>query len=265
MFASEMKAAAQSPTSAPAQPGTSRFLPSPRAPRCAPPSRSARPVVRLASRKLAPRVFGRKAPPHARETLLLILIWHRENSFADWNLVLGCVVAPNSAGLASDFLIQSVLEAGQAGALANNGSTRGLNAPRTSPLEIEMAMMRRINSERDPILRGRMQEELNAFRTNNGLNTPGVPRDAEFRGSGQPKPAQNFIAPTNPPQPPPFIVPSGYTVRVMPPTTQYPNGYWRLEKPMPQGGAQGIDPSTMKPGPQQNTHIPLPAGWNPGS
>lgn len=76
-------------------------------------------------------------------------------------------------------------------------------------------------------------------------------------GSG-PKPASNFKSPTNPPQPPPTSVPSGWRVRVMPPTSQYPKGYWRLEKPMPNGGWQGINPSTMKPGPQWETHISLP-------
>lgn len=74
----------------------------------------------------------------------------------------------------------------------------------------------------------------------------------------EPKPAQKFKEPTNPPQNPPENVPEGMTVRVMPPTQQYPNGYWRLEKPMPQGGAQGINPATMKPGPQHETHVPLP-------
>jgi len=58
--------------------------------------RSARPASRLPGQKLAPRVFGKKAAPHARETLLLILILHRENVGAEWGLVLGCVVAPNS-------------------------------------------------------------------------------------------------------------------------------------------------------------------------
>jgi RHS repeat-associated protein len=78
--------------------------------------------------------------------------------------------------------------------------------------------------------------------------------------STTPAPALNFKAPTNPPQVP-IVAPKGYTVRVMQPTEQYPTGYWRLEKPMPQGGAQGIDPRTMKPGPQWDTHVPLPSGY----
>lgn len=79
--------------------------------------------------------------------------------------------------------------------------------------------------------------------------------------SSSPKPSSNFKTPTNSPQLPPKTVPEGMKVRVMKPTQQYPNGYWRIEKPMPQGGMQGIDPSTMKPGSQSETHIPLPQGY----
>ena len=39
---------------------------------------------------------------------------------------------------------------------------------------------------------------------------------------------------------------------------QYPNGYWRLEKSMDNGGWQGVDPSTMKPGGHSETHVPFP-------
>lgn len=81
-------------------------------------------------------------------------------------------------------------------------------------------------------------------------------------GAGhEPRPAPNFKTPTNPPQLPLKDVPEGMYTRIMKPTEQYPNGYWLLEKPMPQGGAQGINPATMKPGAQHETHVPLPDGY----
>ena len=76
-------------------------------------------------------------------------------------------------------------------------------------------------------------------------------------GSG-PKPSPNFKPPTNPPQLPPTDIPDGWRIREMPPTEQYPNGYWTLEKPMKDGGWQGINPSTMKPGSRPETHVPYP-------
>jgi RHS repeat-associated protein len=79
----------------------------------------------------------------------------------------------------------------------------------------------------------------------------------------RPRPSPKFQPPTNPPQMPPAVIPEGWRVRPMPPTEQYPNGYWRLEKPMPQGGWQGIDPSTGKPGTQAQTHIEYPQGKCP--
>jgi RHS repeat-associated protein len=75
---------------------------------------------------------------------------------------------------------------------------------------------------------------------------------------GAPKSSPNFQPPTNAPQLPPTDIPPGWRVRQMPPTEQYPNGYWKLEKPMTDGSWQPIDPSTMKPGGRPQTHVPLP-------
>jgi RHS repeat-associated protein len=74
---------------------------------------------------------------------------------------------------------------------------------------------------------------------------------------GTPKTSPNFQPPTNPPQYPPVNIPEGWRIR-QGTSPDYPNGYWRLEKPMDNGGWQGIDPSTMKPGTQPETHIPFP-------
>lgn len=90
-----------------------------------------------------------------------------------------------------------------------------------------------------------------------GLKFPGM--GVTTGGKGKPKPAIKFKPPTNQPQFPPTNIPDGWRVRDMPPTSQYPNGYWRLEKPMTNGGWQGIDPSTMKPGGHHQTHVPFPS------
>lgn len=91
---------------------------------------------------------------------------------------------------------------------------------------------------------------LNLYRAKQAICEPAT--------ASSPKPAKNFVEPTNAPQSPPLNIPAGWRLRIMPATKQYPNGYWRLEKPMTNGGWQGINPNTMKPGTQAETHIPLP-------
>lgn len=85
--------------------------------------------------------------------------------------------------------------------------------------------------------------------------------DVLVHNCAAPKPAQNFMAPTNPPSAPPTTLPAGFTVRVMGPTQQYPRGYWRVTNTH----NQYVDPSTMKPPSNVSkaesramTHVELP-------
>ena len=78
---------------------------------------------------------------------------------------------------------------------------------------------------------------------------------------GPPKSPKNFVPPTNPPQLPPATLPEGHSVRVMPPTADYPNGYWVQTNPygQPVNPATGKPPSNVtRPESRSQTHVPLP-------
>ena len=77
-----------------------------------------------------------------------------------------------------------------------------------------------------------------------------------------PKPSPKFKPPTNlPANPPdPTTLPPGIRCYRGKPTEQYPNGYWKIEKFDGQGW-QRLNPQTMKPGPHQDTHVPMPPGY----
>ena len=78
-----------------------------------------------------------------------------------------------------------------------------------------------------------------------------------------PKPSPKFQPPTNPPHMPPTDLPPGWTVWRGSPTSDYPNGYWKMYAPQPKGNPQPIDPSTMKPaqGGRPSYHVEFPPGY----
>jgi RHS repeat-associated protein len=75
------------------------------------------------------------------------------------------------------------------------------------------------------------------------------------------KPTPKFQTPKYPAQNPPENIKSGFELFVGRPTKQYPNGYWKIEKPLENGGLQGVDPLSYKPVPKHEYHVPLPRSY----
>jgi RHS repeat-associated protein len=71
-----------------------------------------------------------------------------------------------------------------------------------------------------------------------------------------------FVPPTNPPQFPPTLdqlgLGPGWKIEIHAPDAVYRNGHWHLFKQQPDGRWQPVDPRTLKPGPPQDTHVPIP-------
>jgi hypothetical protein len=88
--------------------------------------------------------------------------------------------APNNAGTSRE-MIDSIIEATPG--LASRGSMRGVNTPGVNLAAAELAMQRRIGSERDPVRRDQLQRDLANFRQANNLGTPNISGgpNAEFR------------------------------------------------------------------------------------
>ncbi|HZX77187.1 hemagglutinin repeat-containing protein [Lysobacter sp.] len=209
-------------------------------------------------------ILGLASGPGTTLGNALNVLAHPLDTFGDaWNGLKGLLGDPVGTGQSIQESMRPIANAGQQGNLLPPGEWYGEQMS-TSALGVTTT-----------VIGGKAFQWANGKWVEAGVPNPSPPivsavADGEAGTSvpstyaphkSAPKPAQKFTPPTNPPQPPPAGVPDGWAVRVMPPTSQYPDGYWILQKPMPQGGWQRINPSTMKPGPHKDTHVPLPPGW----
>lgn len=91
-----------------------------------------------------------------------------------------------------------------------------------------------------------------------------VVADWTVRAPRAPLSPQEFITPTNPPQPPWRFIPEEWGLRVMGRTRDYPDGYWSVVNE----SGQPVDISTKRPPGhgsralhRARTHVPLPPDW----
>ncbi|HLQ15029.1 MAG TPA: fibronectin type III domain-containing protein [Candidatus Eisenbacteria bacterium] len=181
------------------------------------------------------------------------------------NTVVGLLEATPPIGTAieiSKWLNPNSPERQEMGIFLNNGSPNGDSYQHAQNYQVGVEQNQIIatikNYEAHPFqLVGTLSVAIATLGLSRGAGVAGTATGPDEAVVG-PKLSPKFQPPTNPPQLPPTYIPPGWRIREMPSAPGYPNGYWKLEKPMADGSWQPIDPSTMQPGSPSETHVPFP-------
>jgi hypothetical protein len=145
-----------------------------------------------------------------------------------------------------------------AGALAEIAATGG------PPMAPALAVAGGAGAELSGVAYVELAESIRRLIASGALDAAVVASLSTFQasnGKGPPKPSPKFEPTTNPPQQPPAQLRPRHSVRVMPPTEQYPDGYWveTNEYGQPVNPATGKTPANVTQAQARaQTHVPLP-------